>query len=428
MSQQGLDLRRSVQIVRRYKILVGAVTLLGIIAGTGYSMLNPPKLTGEALVALPSVGAKMATQVVVVTSDPVLSKAIPAIGGGITFEKLSTEVTATSLTGNVISIKAADTNGAGAVKIANAVAHSYISYATSDNPAGAVSAQLLQPAMTATGMNVAKQTVIYALLGLVAGALIGFIIALAVGRGDRRLRERDDIANSIGVPVLASVPADAPTDAPGWTQLLERYEPDVVHAWRLRGALKQLEADAFDDNGSGTWISVVSLASDRAALALGPQLASFAAAAGIPTILVAGEHQDVNALAALRTACATQLPPSSERARTLRLTASGEDKASLARAGAGLVVSVVVLDGDESKMPDVLPTRSVVLGVSAGAATAEQLARAATVAAGDKRDIVGILVANPEPEDRTSGRIPSLGRSTQRRVRPASRAYQRREQ
>ncbi len=45
------------------------------------------------------------------------------------------------------------------------------------------------------------------------------------------------------------------------------------------------------------------------------------------------------------------------------------------------------------------------IGVSA-AATADQLAHVAMVAAADGREITGILVADPESTDRTNGRIP----------------------
>ena len=65
-------------------------------------------------------------------------------------------------------------------------------------------------------------------------------MSLAIGRKDRRLRERDEIANSIGIPVLASVPVGHPSDAAGWTKLLEDYKPAAVHAWQLRNALQQL--------------------------------------------------------------------------------------------------------------------------------------------------------------------------------------------
>ena len=56
-----------------------------------------------------------------------------------------------------------------------------------------------------------------------------------------------------------------------------------------------------------------------------------------------------------------------------------------------------------------------VLGVSAGAATAEQLARVAVSAAADGRDIAGIIVADPDPADNTTGRLPQPTRAARRR-------------
>ena len=56
MSQQALDLRRSMQIVRRHKVLVGVVVALGILGGGAYAVLKPPMLTSTALIALPTSG------------------------------------------------------------------------------------------------------------------------------------------------------------------------------------------------------------------------------------------------------------------------------------------------------------------------------------------------------------------------------------
>ena len=53
MSQQGLDLSRSVQIVRRHRVLVGVMVVIGILAGCAYAVLYPAKLTATALVVLP---------------------------------------------------------------------------------------------------------------------------------------------------------------------------------------------------------------------------------------------------------------------------------------------------------------------------------------------------------------------------------------
>ena len=67
-----------------------------------------------------------------------------------------------------------------------------------------------------------------------------------------------------------------------------------------------------------------------------------------------------------------------------------------------------MVDGQDPQIPDTARTSATVLGVSAGKATAEQLAQATTAASVDGREIYGILVANPDPDDQTSGRIPRL--------------------
>ena len=54
MSEQALDLRRSAQIVRRHKRLMGLLVVLGIlVGGAAYIVFTPPMLTSTALVALP---------------------------------------------------------------------------------------------------------------------------------------------------------------------------------------------------------------------------------------------------------------------------------------------------------------------------------------------------------------------------------------
>jgi len=158
----------------------------------------------------------------------------------------------------------------------------------------------------------------------------------------------------------------------------------------------------------------LTLSSDPGAVALGPQLAVFAASLGIPTTLVIGPQQDANATATLRTA-ATPLPQSVEPSRPLRVVVADEgDTGELntdelnKELNTAFAVVVTVVDSRTPNMPPTPRTTATVLGVTAGAATAEQLARAATAAAADGRDIFGILVANPDPGDQTTGRIPRL--------------------
>ena len=76
---------------------------------------------------------------------------------------------------------------------------------------------------------------------------------------------------------------------------------------------------------------------------------------------------------------------------------------------------VTVVDAQTPQVADMMRTTATVLGVSAGATTAEQLARIASSLAADGREIAGILVADPEPADHTTGRIPDQPRSAQYR-------------
>jgi capsular polysaccharide biosynthesis protein len=435
MSQQALDLRRSVQIVRRHKILVGIAVAFGLVAGVGYAVLNPPAVTSAALVVLPQAAAQsiqgsagsagspgggsyIATQVVIASSDPVLTGALPRIRPAVSLADLQREVQVKSVTSSILSISANGSSAAQAQATANAVARSYISYVGSANN-GRVVANVLQPAITATQTAPVRHMLTYGLLGALAGALIGFIVALVISREDRRLRERDEIANSIGVPVLASFPVSHPTDATAWTRLMDVYRPGVVHAWQQRRLLQQLGVPdvmlSDDPDVGGCSLTVLSLSSDRAALALGPQLAVFAASQGIPTALVVGPQQDEDATATLRTACGAPAPPSSSRPGHLHVAVySGGDVHR--PSDAALTVLVAVVDSRAPRVPDTMRTTTTVLGVSAGAATAEQLARVAMSAAADGREITGILVADPEADDRTTGRVPRLARPSHRQL------------
>jgi hypothetical protein len=333
-------------------------------------------------------------------------------------QTLQTRVQVTSVADSILSISASGGTAEQAEATANAVANSYIAYVgAAASPVGHVSASMLESATTATGSKLPTQIVIFGLLGVLAGALVAFVISLAISRNGRRLVERDAIANSIGVPVLASIPVGHPSDAASWARLLEEYEPGAVYAYGLSQLLWQFGAtDMGASNGargSGSSLTVLSVSTDPGALALGPQLAAFAAARGIPTALVIGPQQDMDVIATLRTACAAAAQPGGQR-RPLRLIVS--DDGHLGQLRAAFVVVVTVVDARAPRMPDTVQTSATVLGVSAGAATAEELARAATAAAVDGREVAGILVADPEPSDQTTGRIPQLARPTRRQM------------
>jgi len=436
MSEQALDLRRSAQIIRRHKVVVSVFVMLGLLGAVGWALHRPPMLTSQALVTValppaeqgagppsqngqPVIPPALATQIVIAGSNPVLQRALPAIDPSMPLATLRSRVQVTSVAGSdVLSISAQGKTAAQAEDTANAVAKSYVTIINSRNaPGGQVQTQVEELATTASGPSQFSRLLVTGLLGALLGAAVGAIAVLAFSRHDRRLRRRDDIADSIGVPVLASIRVAHPSGAAGWSDLFANYEPGAVDAWRLRKALQYLGLADMNLNdsphGSGSSLEVLSFGFDSGALALGPQLAVFAASRGIPTALVVGPQQDVNATATLRAACAAP-PAPSKRSNQLQVIIRDHDGGTRPP-DAALTVVVAVVDSQSPQVADTTRATVTVLAVSAGAVTAEQVARVAASVDAAGHDITGILVADPDPDDHTTGRLPQLARSAHRR-------------
>jgi capsular polysaccharide biosynthesis protein len=413
MSREPLDLRRSLQILRQRLITVGIAAALGFVAGAAYTELSPPMHAATALVVLPASTSNTGAQVLIADSDPLLAGALHDIKPAMSLSALRSRIQVTSVTTNLISIIAQAGTAVQAEEMANALADSYVFFTDSANaPKGQAPAAVLQYATNATQTRLLVRLLATAFIGALLGALIGAVVALAIGRSDRRLRERDPIADAIGVPVLASLSVRHPTDAARWNKLLDEYEPSAADAFRLRSALGELglAETTPTDSGAGSSCTVLSFSFDHQALALGPQLAAFAAALGIPTTLVIGPQPDTKTAAALRATAS----PSSRRSGRLQVTATASESDDLGQQpDAMLTVVVAVVDGQTPQLADLMRTDTIVLGVSAGAATAEQLARIAAGAAADGRRVAGTLVADPDPADPTTGRLPQLGRPIQ---------------
>jgi capsular polysaccharide biosynthesis protein len=407
---QPMNLRRCVELMRRNKALAGAIVGLGLLIGAVLGSINPPQLTSSALVIMPNTKIPTNTLVIIATSDPVLSAARPNIEPPPdSNEALRNGITVTSSSSNIVAISAAGGTAATAESAANAMANAYVGYLASPrSPIGQLNARVLEPATTASGPSPLVHRLVYALIGAIAGLLAGLIAAIARGRGDRRLRSRDDIANAIGVPVLASLPTAHPANPQDWAKLLDSYEPGAVHGWRLRKALQHLNVAGVRLTGDGDAappvIAVATLTGDSRALALGPQLAVVAASLGISTALAVGPSEDPNLTAALQAACAGWAGN-----RSLLRTAVLDESLQLPR-DVALTVLVTVLDGTGSQPAAHVSATATLIGVSSGGATAEQLAAAAAKAAGAGQDVAGLLVADPERADRTTGRSPQLPR------------------
>lgn len=194
MSQRASHLRRFLQVIRRYAILVGITAAVGLLAGAATAAASPVTVTSTALVLLPPAGQDTAaaasgepgpfaaTQEVIAGSDPVLSGALPDVRPAMSLTGLRRDIQIRSLTPYVMSVTAQGATAGDAEATANAVARSYIQYVGSaSSPAGLVPARLLELATSATGTAPLMRLLAGATLGTVCGALAG-VIAVVVSR------------------------------------------------------------------------------------------------------------------------------------------------------------------------------------------------------------------------------------------------------
>lgn len=424
MTSQPLNIREVLRVMRRSKTIIGIGVAVGLAGGAAYGSINPAQMTAQSSVVVQTSGAAaqapasdtvnpMETQIVVATSSPVMQGALQSIRSSESLPQLEKQVSITSPANNIVTIAVTDPSGQRAEQVADAVAGSFVDFiGSSESPLGKVSARVLENADYASGPSPIMYRLMYGVIGLLLGAIVGFMVALARSRGDRRLRQRDDIANALGVPVLASVSVPRPSSPQEWANLLGSYQPGAVHAWRLRKALQHLAVEGVGVSGGSegsSSVAVVSLATDPDALALGPQLAVFAASLGIPTTLVIGPEEGTDTTAALRSACAEWRDGQRD---SLRVAVAGHGY----HGPRGFTVVVSVVDGASPQVGAAMSTTATTIGVSSGAVTADQLARVGVSAAKSGRDIGGIFVANPDPLDQTTGRVPQLAMPAARRM------------
>ncbi len=271
---------------------------------------------------------------------------------------------------------------------------------------GSSSARILEDATTAERPQLLLWYVVAA-IGLAVLAL-AFAIAVMVNlsRRDTMLGTRDEIADAVGSEVIASLRTQVPRSVAAWRSLLGSFSPSVAEGWALRLALAGLglenlamgrsEAQPAEASTERHRLCVLSLQDDVRALSIGPQLASYAASIGISTRLV---PEQGDATAALWAACSS--PGGDEEVRPfLRLASRRRTKQA-----AELTVIVGVLDRRSPRMPRLDRKATVVLAVSSRAASSEDLARAAVVAYESGFRVSGVVLADPDPFDKTTGRL-----------------------
>lgn len=498
MAEQSVDLRSTLSILRRHRLVLALAAVLGIAAGLVFVVVRPPLYSSTTQVLLPPVKSTdglppsrdVKTEIRIATSDGVLGPAGQVVDPSLTVRQIARRVTVTAPTSDVLEIVGRATDPVYARSIAKAVAEAEVEYVTkasssltnaelaalrdredelrqsldtvgseidktksriaresndtgqgqadaaalaqltaqqaslvlqidqlqtkasASRPDGA--ATIIQAASPARRPGLVGHSIVYAFLFLLLAEAVAVLGLVLHGRRDRKLRYRDEIADALGSPVVASVRSRAPRAVAGWESLLEEYTPGTIDAWAMRQALHQLDhvgsvvdrlhGDRDDDSHHEPLvITVISLADDARALAMGPQLAAYAAASGIRTTLVAAQRHE--SAAALWAAC-SQVP------REVRPGLLVETRPDV-RDDSDLSVVLMVVDRDEPELAGLDDSSVAILAVSSGAATAEELALVAVTADDAGGRISAIVVADPDDLDRTTGRLLQHERSQQ---------------
>ncbi len=236
-------------------------------------------------------------------------------------------------------------------------------------------------------------------VGGLAGLIAGALVALGLDQGNPRLRRRDELADAAGAPVLASLRVPRRSSARKCRALLEGWKPSVAENLALQQAFRQL--GTAEDEPTRT-IVVVVLPGDRRSTLLAIHLAAFAAITGRATsFVVASQHRTVSSL---RRACAARAGPGETIRPNLRIYgATSVPEQDLQPSD----LTIVVLVAEPG--PLVVPTgngqTATVLGVSSGFPTPETLGSVAAACLDAGYPAIGILVANADAGDPTTGRL-----------------------
>jgi hypothetical protein len=174
MNQQPSDVPKFVQILGRYRTLIGLTAALGVLVGALFAVLNPPVFTSQAMVILPASDCPAGA----ICGGPLFAPDRPAYMGAKLLQTLPSGVQVKPVAANGLWVSATAGTAAQAIATTNAAARSYFAYAQSLSYPGQQVAAQLEPATSATGTAPLTRLRIDLLLGALFGALVGVIAAL----------------------------------------------------------------------------------------------------------------------------------------------------------------------------------------------------------------------------------------------------------
>lgn len=486
MTEQVLDVRGWLRLVRRFWRIVAVFVVLGVAAAAAYVHWVVPGYQASSLVLLPTTASSgsgttpsarsVTTDARIAVSAAVLVPAGREIDRSLDLPALQRAVSADSTANSVLRITARSSSAREAEALANAVANQLVTFVanngstsasnvvaalhsedrqltaqlndaqgeltaakkqlTADQGTGgrrstdtslvntlssevsslnlqldAVKAQTTQAALVEIAANQGTEVIQKATsatppsvtsralplgLGALGGLLVGSLVVLAWYRRNPRLRTRDGLAEAVGAPVVSSLALPKRRTPGDWAALFESYAPSALEQWTVRRALREIGAG----EDRGRQLTVLALAGDRGGMAQAAHVAVAMADSGTSTAfaVTAGDEGST----ALRAACARLVGEGRHPRADLTILESATAPAEEAQ----LVVELVVVD-PEHPTPERAgrPGTVVVLAVSSGFPSAEELAGTAIAAADGGRPVEAVLVVNPTSADRTAGRF-----------------------
>jgi len=262
---------------------------------------------------------------------------------------------------------------------------------------------VIQDASSATGPSL-----LIRLLPILIGALLGLLIGAAIvviRQRDSALTTRDEIAAVAGVPVVFSLEVRTLARSSEWLTLLREYEPVPMEMWNVRTFLSEMDTPEVGRRS----LTVITLADDGASMAAVAHLAVASAAMEISTSLVL--TSDDPGARGLSDAC-DLLTARSEAARpNLRLF---KGSSSVDEAESALTFISIVLYPDQPKFPAFVARGMVMMAISAGSVSQEQLARVLIAVGQEGLSIRGLIVTNPMRGDRSLGSLPNASEQVTR--------------
>lgn len=269
-----MELSDYIRLLRRNWIAILAMTLAGLAAGVGASQLMVKQYTANIsmYIAVQSAesnstvdavqGGNAAQQKVksyldVVTSSRVLQPVVDDLGLDLTANGLAAHVAATAPSNSVvINVDVTDTDPERAAAIANAIGASFGRVVTDEleKPVAGgpslVKVESLEPATTPT-IPTSPRVTVNAALGLVAGALLGFLVGALRNQVDTKIRGRRDVEETTDVPVLGGISFDPDVAR---RPLIVRAEPRSPRAEAFRALRTNLRFVGLAD-GRRTFVT-----------------------------------------------------------------------------------------------------------------------------------------------------------------------------